>query len=494
LLGSDSLLRDDLQSYLSIYPEDVEGVNFCQGLSAYLSGDYASVIRFWHSPLLTPQICSKHPKWMQSAWRSVFSPLWFETKLALCECELNQFDHVRHRLEPLTAVDSKQYAAEIHFLLALNSLKEFSTLTGRTQKNQCLEMMRFHLKEASSFKASLQQSTQLTNYLVKAIEYELEKPSEDNLSYLITTLEERKGVDALKALVSSLTRNIDIIHKNEPFFLWLRERFSKSIFTKLIEDELGSHLVDHLHYDTLNDFRDLYDVLYRFHSNPEAIKIKASQNLKGLAFEWIFKDDLTLSHTLAYLAQWMNLNPAPEQRTALCHEIERISERLWLRQGEESKATTLMEVAIYISEENLRGPLHQKIETFLTSLYHKAERSNTLKRLSWIYDAFDRLQVFPDDLINNVNLENHLADADYLFKIHRFEEAQAHAEWVLKCDPMNQSALRLYGLTCYYQGEYFRAFHALTCLVDPDEHAQNVLQLSQRMQFQEEGSLITIDP
>jgi len=492
-----------LKATLAIHSSAIEShstsaVQFCSGLKAFLNKDYQTAYASLKECCFIPQLDGKHAGWLEKSWKESFSPLWKEIALAECECHLGNSQAVKKRLEPLTVINTSHFQEKIYRILALNSLIESYDLSGSARK-EAVDSARFYLSQVKCHQNGEELKIALQSSLEKELGNPLENPQEESVQFLLTALHEWKGDGLLKIaaenLVSSnLVKSMDSYHERKPLLLWLRQRFPQNIFTKLIEDQLTLKLAESLHFESLQNFRDLYEFVQCFHSDPDKIADITAFELKQLAFDAMFKDDPTLPHALVYLSHWVNIEPSQSKKQELSLDIIKIAEKLWLREGEESKATTLLEVALYISEEETFGPLHRRIESFLTSLYYKSQRSNTLKRLSSIYDAFDRLHLLSEDLVKCMNLENHLADAEYLFKIHRFDEAQAHAEWVLKWEPQNQSALRLYGLTCYYQGEYFKAFHALTCLTQPDEQAQDVIQLSQLMQCEEEGSLITIDP
>jgi tetratricopeptide (TPR) repeat protein len=201
----------------------------------------------------------------------------------------------------------------------------------------------------------------------------------------------------------------------------------------------------------------------------------SDEKLGLLTFEVVMKalaegrEELSSSDPL--LQFWRSLN-LPDKKP-YAENLYLLAQKTWGQLGQEKRALALLELALSISQFD--GQLMKKSEKLLCLLFREAENCNLIERLFWIYDAMQRLGIPCPFSLTPTQIANYLADAQYLYEARRYEYAKLCAGWVLRFEPNNAKALRLFGLSCFQLGDYQRAQKTLVLLTHPDEAVRSTL-------------------
>lgn len=216
----------------------------------------------------------------------------------------------------------------------------------------------------------------------------------------------------------------------------------------------------------------LYNLLETAHLETREIKEMLASSLEDALLKSLTSDgeDLTVTRRLCKYLDTLR----PSLATFLIHQ----GKLYWLRENQERKGTAILKLG-YLFKENAEKRLALKdIEKFFQTLYVSAEGANLIHRLSRIFDALQEFEIHSKILYPKAEIGNYLADAEYLFNARNYLSSKTHAELVLKLDPENTDALRLYGLSCYHTGDYNQAIAILESIPSRDEYAEKALMLS----------------
>ncbi len=205
-------------------------------------------------------------------------------------------------------------------------------------------------------------------------------------------------------------------------------------------------------------------------------------------------DDEKLEHTIALCSLWKEFEDETSKIQELSTELLHHGKLLWLKDGQEKKGSLTMRLALSIAPRALCKEHEKNALRFFANLYSQAEKSNLVHRLLLIHEALESLGLRLPTAPGDSCVANYLADAAYLFKARNYQSAGVHAELIMKLEPSNEKALRLFGLSLYHLGEYKRAMAALKKLDHPDEYAEKALMLSiAHTSSEKEKHLVQVD-
>lgn len=231
-----------------------------------------------------------------------------------------------------------------------------------------------------------------------------------------------------------------------------------------------------------------WQIIEKISSNPVVYRDKiATWTLQEL-ISAIAYDNYLLQKTIPLLSF---LDHIGYKISALSKELLARGMVVWGEAGSEKKAIHLMDLALEISPS--KDDVRKEMEGFLLDLYLQAEKSNMVERLSLIYDALVHFKIKTHTIIHPSTLANHLADAEYRFESQSFASARSLSRWILKVEPNNERALRIFGLCSYHLGDYAQAITALSKLSNHDVYSHKALMLSQILTPDSHDQLVQID-
>lgn len=463
---------------------------FFQGTVDYLQARYERALQAWTTFSTTSHTAEGSP-WFHTAFERIFSPSWQQIHIAHCLIEQGDLILGKEILEKESAC-LEGHHPELPRLAALflgyAYLKEGCQMPI-DQRGSFYKLAHFYFDRGGT---SLNFNRE-RNLLIAPLRLEAEQlllanlPNEHMqcLYDLIHILQKWNAQEAIAALAEHFSHTLlhQTEHEKETLCQTLRREFMGNLFLATLNQKLIDSLTLSLHEGKGGELIQMWALIQTLSNSPALV----AKQLAALTTEEIFsavqQDSDSLATTKQYIAFWNHLDHSQQDQERLVKNLLLQAKLFWQKEGQESKGKELMSICLDLSEHHVSTL--KEIETFLNELYIRAEESNLIERLSFIYDAMCTFDIQKKDLISPSKLANHLADADYLYHSQNFTAAITHAGWVLKLDPANQHALKVVGLSSFHLGEYSRSFLVLSRLANPDEKCYKALVLSQVLSNQE---------
>ncbi len=249
-------------------------------------------------------------------------------------------------------------------------------------------------------------------------------------------------------------------------------------FRQAINESLGKQGNLSISQLNLQAFQNCLDTLLYLSPSSTAIKDSWLSQIRQELFHNFPFDDSHLSKSNCLISMWMAAEKDLSKRQIFGEQLLRHAELLWKNEGGEQKGLSLMQTTLSLFEDADSHRFIEKIESFLTALFYEAQSANMVKRLLLIHNALCSLNLGSKNLATSCSLANHLADAEYLFHSHDFSSAQANAEWILKFEPENEKALKIFALSSYWLGDYQKAIQAFEKIPNPDDRCKKAFVIS----------------
>lgn len=464
-------------------------LSFFEGLVHYLHSRYAEALVSWSS--FAPNE-DKDSSWLHSSFERFFPYAWRQLHLAHCLVEVGDLILGKEILERESLRETQE--SELHRLaalfLGLSYLKEGREML-ESQRDSFYRLAHFYFDRAGTSLRFSRERGLLTHHLCFEIEHllleDLAKEQAKGGLFFIHTLQKWNAHEAIVSLAGQIAQTI--LHepeaKREMICQALRKEFIGSPFLSVLTEKLFNTLALNLQAGETTEVLQAWPLVKALSSRPNLTE----RQLATLAAEEIFsivnKDTEDLPFTKQFISFWQSLEHTPQEKEKLTLNLLLQSKLFWQKEGQEPKGRELMSICLQLNDQHPSAL--KEIETFLNDLYLRAEESNLIERLSYIYDAMCHFGIQKQDLISPSKLANHLADADYQYHTQNYTAATTHAGWVLKLDPENQQALKLVGLSSFHLGEYSKSFTTLSRLSNPDEQSYKILVISQAFSVQEPG-------
>lgn len=478
--------------HLNAAQDSMQGTSFYDGLMLYLQEQYSEALEIW-SPLFVTSSEPQNPNWQEVLLQKLFSPQWVELHVAHCLMEEGDIGNAQRLLEGYLhekSDDNIDYQPLANLFLAMAALKE-ARLLPQSERESDYKLARFYFDKGSVSPAFYREKQLAVRALAAEAKILLQNPDLRHwgLSF-IHLLEDWKAMQELEEIsemaVGTFFRNGQI---DSQLCSLLQQEFGGTTFHTFLMNKLAAKTSECIAARECQALLPLWETIERLALDPNTIAIKMGSEVTEEIFKTIHHDSESLPMTLEYLEFWKQLEKDPARHFHLAHSLIGHGEMLWKKEGQEVKGTKLMEISLQLVAEEKRQPLLKEVENFLVALYRDAEQANMIHRLSLIYDALAFFHLGTQTLASPASLANHLADADYLFRARRFSAAQIHAEWVLKFEPNNIEALRVYGLSTFHLGDYKKAEIALKKLPGLDENCRKALILSEAFSSQPQDHL-----
>ncbi|MCH9626709.1 MAG: hypothetical protein S4CHLAM2_03370 [Chlamydiales bacterium] len=471
-------------------------VFFFKGLNNYLRADYGEALKAWSA--FNPTEPTEGTGWMATVVERLFPLTWRQLHVAHCLTEEGDLLSGREILEKEShQMDSQELTNLATLFLGLTYLKEADHIPI-DQRGSYYKLARFYFERSGTKELHQRERKLITPHVQKEAEGLLLTSLDDEKAKwgfdFVHTLLEWKANTAVESIAEELAYKMLSQKGEEDVKLCqsIRQEFLGSPFHVLLTQKLLDAMAHGLKRGETEDLHEVWSMVETLSPSPTLLAKQIASLTSEEIFRTVKRDNNSLLHTRRYLAFWEKLGRSTQERESLAQELFLHAQLFWQQEHQEKKGERLMDIAQKLCSNKVR--MDRQIGEYLGNLYTKAENSNMIGRLMLIFDAMDRFQINKQELANPSKMANHLADAEYLYDAHNYSLSKAHAMWVLKLDPDNESAQRLVGLSSFHLGEYSRALCALKTLDNPDEDARKALMLSQVFASQEqEKHLCQID-
>lgn len=472
-------------------------VPFFEGLRNYIQAEYSEALKSWNAFNSTESF-SEGTGWMATVVEQLFPFTWQQLHMAHCLTEEGDLLSGREILEREShQIENPEMTNLAALFLGLTYLKEAAHIP-LDQRGSYYKLARFYF-ERSGKQQQLERERRLItahveNEAAELLLCELDEEKQNWGFDFIHTLLDWKADYAIESIADQLAQKMLRQKGNYDIKLCqlIRQEFLGSPFHVLLTQKLLDAMAQGLKRGETEELSEIWSMVEILAPTPTAMAKQIASLTSEEIFRTIKRDSKSLRHTRRYLVFWEKLGRNSQERELLAQELFTHAKLFWQQENQEKKGERLMNLALKLCEN--KGRMENLIAHYLTELYTRAEDSNLIGRLMMIYDAMDHFQINKQELATPSKLANHLADSEYLYQAHNYSLAKAHALWVLKLDPQNESAQRLAGLSSFHLGEYNRALTALKKIDNPDEDARKALMLSQVFASQEqEKHLAQID-
>jgi len=423
--------------------------------------------------------------WMKKAISSVFTPLW--EKLRLTHCYIEQGDYLKARqiLEQQSSSGSTEELSDVNLLIGITYLKEalekpvkaalpYYKLAFSYIENVPVLNERYNNDRKQIIKQLVTVTEELVNEgILRDIPFyatlleNLRASEELNQlrRHLVIKLDEQITAKEWPA-VHSLTALLNRLIVDEKQRQQLSERFEE-LLTQLINDEQT---------DLLNYY---WEVVHLFNKNPDKLTIKISKLTIAKILQVIPNDDASLTETSAYIAFLKNIEQHEDAFDALSRDLIACSEMLWMKNGQEGKALSLMKKAQMLAPSSQEVSIRLTIEKAISSVYEKAIAHDELDRLPALFDAIKSLHLEGINIGDTNHINDHLKVAAALYNKGQWEKAHKQVRWILHLDPKNSQAIFLDGMIAYCQGNYKKAIGILENIEAPSKSAEETIAVCQ---------------
>ncbi len=470
-------------------------LSFFEGLNHYVEGAFTEALLAWNVP-----VSQRGGAWMESSFETLFPSSWRKLHSAHCLIEEGNFASAREIVEKesLRLSPDQESMPLATLLLGLSYLKE-ARLCGIDQRSSYYKLARFYFERAHFNGQFAQEKERCIAHIEDEAKLLLSASMNSEQQEwgfdFIHILQDWKAKASIERLADCLA--LTLLHqKGETSILLcsaIHKEFHGSPFHLLLTEKMLDALMQELRTGVADDLFNLWAHVEQLAPNPLMAAKRVASLTSEEIFETVKKDNPSLSRTRNFLAFWEKLGRTPFERELLARDLLMHAKTFWYSPQQEKKGHNLMEIALLLSHHN--SVVEREISVFLTSLFKQAESSNLISRLLIVYDAMGHFDINRQELVSKSTLANHLADAQYHYRVHNYMAAKTHAGWVLKLDPQNERALRLVGLAALQLGEYGQALALLQQLRSHDELTYEALLLSQAFASQTQAQhLCQTDP
>lgn len=320
----------------------------------------------------------------------------------------------------------------------------------------------------------------------------IESQSLTDLDFFVSLLEDLNAVKELKQVSYSLAQLLEgQIDKNNdaqvPKLAYIISPIlpSGDIRNALVK-KLEAKLVSGLKEGQLAGLENYWKGAKLLSRHPEEMSKNIAEQTQTQILNHIASDDQSLTITTPYIKFLGSVEEDPQKRLELVTKLLIISQDYWQQEGQELKATSLMQNAKFLTPHQYETLFQTGVKDLLTNAYLQALQENKIGKLSYIYMAAKELNVPLGIMQDKKNLPHHLENAQALFEQQNFTEAKSRADWVLLLEPQNLQALRIAGLVEYMQANYKKAKKLLEQILNPSSEVLEALAVSQILTGEQE--------
>lgn len=478
------------------YPLNSKHIAFFKGALAYSRGCFQEAVdqftQYTEKRSDVAKMC-----WLDHIMDKKLPASWFATRIGCCHLKSGDLDKAMTAFEPL--VEKEQNPLAAHYL-GLCHLQQCRTIEDEAKREAEYKLALFYLEKPknNSDLSKEDNDSNLADLLRDEIVVLLsnenpEKWAFAKWAFASISILEKWGADKqiasiAKTFAQKCLENGLVLHQ-----LPMRKG-QTPLFCAQINEKIAECFYNRIKTEKPQKLVELWDVFAKTAFSYPKVRTHIAQLLEEKLLDELLQDSPTLSTTNDYLQLWKKVNGAQGGQSALSSKLIHQGKLFWLREGEEMRGTQLFQIALTLCPKKERIDQIIDLERFFTNLYTAAESANMVHRLARVYDAVEKLDLDSLALCPQGSAANYLADATYFFKSRNYSLAKINAQLVLKVEPKNQQALRLFGLSNYHLGEYAEAIVALKKMELLDEQCEKTLMLSLSLTVsKEEKQLVQVE-
>ncbi len=457
-------------------------VHFFQGCIAYLEGDYHQALKAWDASK------SRHwlSNWMKTSFTQHLPSEKLDFNLLHSEIETGQLWGARKKLEQALATHPEQNQEDIHFLLALSYIKEGEKLPSDKRSFAYLKSLELLNLVSSNNSYFIKSKKTVLETFRKQILLEVSHQRFADIPNYTTTFEKWEssfaGKDHLEIISSDLARVFNEnmmtghIREAEALIQGLSGSLPETELKRLFILKLAKQMYQAIDKGSLQHL-DEYLSIYQNIVDAQNPALSLLADLTSNKILELIESDLS-EDVKPYISLWKSLEKDPSNRYSFAQQLVNKAQRFWSVDGESQKAIALMKLAKSLPYTTEQGLIQSDIERAVIKTYRQAVLQDHEHELSFIHLAVKEFNFSSPEIFNPKEINNQLADAQFLFNVGRFPVAYSKATFVLQVQPNNQIARRIAALTAYQEGLYEETLAHIKLLTTMDAPLNEALAVS----------------
>ena len=482
----NAYLLDDTKSFQHVLEEaqrlspNNQWVRFFSNLDKFCTGQYQEARDRWQKEFPSTTLSG----WMKKSFEENFNTTWLALRLARCQIEEKKFVTARQILEEEMQRASPNDMTEINLLLGLSYLKE--------AEEKPLEAAGPYFKLAFSYfdQVPMQQERfanekeKISQQVYQVIVASLKDHSYENLPLFFGALEKWKSTAQLKEasaqLVSLMNEEIKAGHWKavQGMIGMLTRLLSEGEARQSVSDRFTELAQKALQGGDFEHLTQLWEAARLFSSDPEALAQQFENETQAKIMSLIPKEEPSLPLTAAYVTFYETVEKDNKKRLAFADHLVALSVDLWLAEGQEQRAISLMQIASNVPAPYDRKEIQDLMGMVIQRIYVYAAEQDKVEKLPYLLEAIHKLKLSNVNFNDKKAIANYQADARFLFAQKRYFDARRIAEWLVVLDPSDSNSRRILGLSNYYLADYQPAMKNLSELGTLDDEALESLAIS----------------
>lgn len=431
-------------------------VYFFKGLHAYMTKDYKLALQNWARSKSRPWLSN----WMKTSFSKALTSIETELKYLHSEIESELYWSAREKLENKLMVSPDVHHHNIRYLIALTYIKEGNTLPLSKRSLAYQKAHDILLLVPLEHLNYVQGKEQIFDAFQEQIMQQLAVDHFDDISFYISVLEKwnaQPQLEKISVAVAKMVHERSLTgHSKEASFLLqgLAEQLPEGQLKHLITTKIAQQLYHAIAKGHLRHIEEHWAVCQNFlASQGQSYPLLTSMTATKI-LDVVSQDSTELNKTKPYIHLWKALEKNGHYRLHLAQELILKAQRLWSIEGNFQKAINLIKIAERLPFEGEQVLLHESIERAITKTYRQAILRDHIHEFPFIQMAIKEFNLDNNAILDAKEVENQLADAEYLYRNGRNGLASAKALWVLQVNPENQAARKIAALTAYENGYY----------------------------------------
>lgn len=454
---------------------------FFKGIEEFQQGHCRQALQYWEMNFKREPLSL----WMKKAFDAVFSPLWLALYRGRCEIEQGNFLAARQALEKERANASANQLNEIDFLIGLSYAKEAQSKPPSATTPYYKLAFSYFSRVPMQQERYADDRKRIIDELQREVIARIDGGSLQDLAFYIQVMEAWKAQNAINEIGAHLSLILDkaITSGNWKQTQELTEILNRTLPKGDLRETLSQHFLNlvetALDNGAFNDLDKYWTIAKQFSSDPTVLSVGIANMTTSKIYGLIPLDDDLLSVTMPYIHFWQSLEKDHKMRWTFANQLVAIAYHLWLKANDPAKALTLLKTAAVTPSPTEQQAMIDIIEQKIERIYATALHEDSVSQLPYILEVIKALQLKNINVSDPTEMANQLEDAQYLFNNRRYNEAKKKASWVLKLDPTNQKAIRIVGLSEYYEADYADALPHIKALKTTDPEVLQALMISE---------------
>lgn len=429
---------------------------FFQGLHAYHKENYSDALTFWK--------LSEAKQWLSPWMRTSFQKHFSEEEMCLkflhAEIETGEILETRKKLQDLLKKYHRTYQDDIRYLIGLSILKEAHHYP-LTQRSPFFEKAWEYLRDIPNNNSFLaKEKNRVAKFFEKQVLQEIVQQNFSTLPIYAAALEKWQSVDELKSFCQEIAQFFNALTLTDHLAeaaLTINE-LEKSLSQGWVKEQMALCIHQQMHQIISQKNIKLLDTYWNISKDfliSQNIPLhNFSQTILYKLFETIEHENTPFHATQAYLSFIQTYESDPHRRYDLAKQMVQKAIPLWLEKRESLKAIELIKLAKQLPDISEHALLQEDILQAVTDIHRSVHLEDLVEDFSNLQLAITQFNLSHLNLLDEQEISNQLADAQYQFHQGHLSIASKKVAWVLNNKPDDYTARKIAALIAWEEGSY----------------------------------------